>query len=500
MLGMKKRPLRLLPAVCLLLLLSGVSQAARYEFETLDYPSAVETYASGIDGSNVVGVYRLPDGLPRGFHYDGDATWTTLVNPNDSVGTRFLPNGIDGSNIVGYYHYNVSADFHGFLYDGGSTWTWLDYPGAVDTYAKGIDGNNIVGSYTDSSGEDHGFLYDGVNTWTSLDYPGAISTYASGISGNNIVGDFSDADGWHGFLYDKDAEEWTQLDYPDALETYASGVDGNNIVGSYATPYGSVRGFFYDKENDDWISLRFPGAWATDAFGIDGSNIVGSYKAVGNAEHGFVAQPAPELAVSPTSYDFGGVTMNSCSDWNEFTLSNPSQLDVEVYGLTVYNAYNEPETTNYELNISGGSQPCSNPLPLTLEPGDLCTITVRFCPATAGYLGAYLSVTSNDPVSPTDVAMAGTGKCTYSISPSSVSLRSNGGRIAVKVTATGADSCAAPGASSSDAWITPSRTRWRNNSGVVVLIAGKNTETSGRTGYPEIEGNVLTVTQAGARK
>jgi len=45
----------------------------------------------------------------------------------------------------------------------------------------------------------HGFIYDGT-TYTTLDVPGAISTYAWGIDGGNIVGVYSDDSGTHGFL------------------------------------------------------------------------------------------------------------------------------------------------------------------------------------------------------------------------------------------------------------------------------------------------------------
>ena len=37
-------------------------------------------------------------------------------------------------------------------------YTTLDVPGVIDTYAHGIDGGNIVGSYKDGSGDYHGFL------------------------------------------------------------------------------------------------------------------------------------------------------------------------------------------------------------------------------------------------------------------------------------------------------------------------------------------------------
>ena len=116
----------------------------------------------------------------------------------------------------------------------GTPWTWtnLDYPGAEDTQAWGISGNNVVGQYWDSNSNNaHGFLYNGT-TWTSLDYPGASDTWVSGISGNNIVGQHSDSSSSHGFLYD--GATWTSLDYPGVSgDTRATGISGNNIVGNH---------------------------------------------------------------------------------------------------------------------------------------------------------------------------------------------------------------------------------------------------------------------------
>ena len=44
----------------LLLLLIGVGQALgdNYTYTTIDYPAATVTYASGIDGNNIVGTYN----------------------------------------------------------------------------------------------------------------------------------------------------------------------------------------------------------------------------------------------------------------------------------------------------------------------------------------------------------------------------------------------------------------------------------------------------------
>jgi hypothetical protein len=102
---------------------------------TLDRPGASNTWAYGIDGSNIVG------GSSTGsFLYDG-STWTTIDTYNYAY-------DIDGSNIVvnsgdlGSYLYNVTS----------STRTYLHMPGAYSTSAYGIDGNNVVGYMTGQTG------------------------------------------------------------------------------------------------------------------------------------------------------------------------------------------------------------------------------------------------------------------------------------------------------------------------------------------------------------
>ena len=45
----------------------------------------------------------------------------------------------------------------------------LDHPlGAHGTMARGVDGTNIVGTYTEASNQTHGFFYDGVS-FTTID-------------------------------------------------------------------------------------------------------------------------------------------------------------------------------------------------------------------------------------------------------------------------------------------------------------------------------------------
>ena len=159
----------------------------------------------------------------------GDAiTWTTLDYPG-ALSTGLT--GIDGSNIV---------SLHGIYNLDTQTWTTFEYPGAINTYLYDIDGDNIVGMYYENTSGRHGFVYNlDTQTGTTLDFPGTSWTI-SGISGSNIVGE---ANG-HGVIYNLDSQTWTTLDYPEASHTYICDIDGDNLVGGY---YASgAHNFLYD--------------------------------------------------------------------------------------------------------------------------------------------------------------------------------------------------------------------------------------------------------------
>jgi len=219
-------------------------------YTPLDDPSATagHTYAQGVSGSTIVGRYNA-SGTTYGFLYDlGSQTYTTLIDPLGTNGTD--PKGVAGSSVVGLYYdsnYPVNGT-HGFLYDLGSqSYTTLDDPLAIagQTFARGVSGNTIVGSYSDANGS-HGFLYN-VNTqaYTTLNDPSAIltdgGTTAFGLSGSTVVGYYDDANGTHGFLYDLGSQSYTTLDDPSATagHTYAEAISGNTVVGYYDDANGA---------------------------------------------------------------------------------------------------------------------------------------------------------------------------------------------------------------------------------------------------------------------
>jgi uncharacterized membrane protein len=78
-----------------------------------------------------------------------------------------------------------------------------------------------------------------------LDYPGAAQTVATGINDNGtVVGSYTKSlppnAWWHGFIYN--SGKWASLNYPSStLETMLTGISNNNaIVGSTVTGRSSV--------------------------------------------------------------------------------------------------------------------------------------------------------------------------------------------------------------------------------------------------------------------
>jgi len=226
-------------------------------YTILNDPGVTGVMPSGVSGNSIVGYY-LPNvsGPYHGFLFNG-SSYTTLDDP--SAGTVTIPSGtiatgISGGNVVGQY-WDTTGEEHGLLFD-GSTYTTLTAPQTVDdhlslfegSWASGISGNTIVGGYTGTGEVVHGFVYNAATkTFNPLDDPlGAAGahwgTFPEGVFGNDIVGTYFNSSGAHGFL--SDGSTFTTLVYPAGDPTneltYLYGVSGNTIVGTYyvVTPSG----------------------------------------------------------------------------------------------------------------------------------------------------------------------------------------------------------------------------------------------------------------------
>jgi uncharacterized membrane protein len=134
-----------------------------------------------------------------------------------------VSNGINASDqIVGTYS-DATGQQHGFLLDQGN-YTTLDVPGAPGAWANGINASgHIVGYYLYAYpvvsdlfpftwGGSHGFLLD-KGSYSTFDAPGVPNAAAMALSGSGqILGTYLDAVGQHGFLLDQGS--YTTLDPP----------------------------------------------------------------------------------------------------------------------------------------------------------------------------------------------------------------------------------------------------------------------------------------------
>jgi hypothetical protein len=162
-------------------------------WEILQAPGAVSTRALGIDGSKTAGYYEDSHGRGYGFIYE-DQTWTTIMAPG-AYDTQVY--GIFGNQIFGTA--NCYGQLYNFAYDyAGGTWI-IGIP--VCPYDG--DGTKIVGYNYWSDNRVGGAIWDisTRSTSTVLRMPGAENTMAFGIYGDNVVGIYSDTT-WHGFVYE----------------------------------------------------------------------------------------------------------------------------------------------------------------------------------------------------------------------------------------------------------------------------------------------------------
>ena len=280
----------------LVVLIFVASASAQFTFTSIDFPGGTLTSARGINNhGEIVGSYRVVP--PRHALLVRRGNFIPLA-PTTVLGTNlseaFKSN--DRGDVVGSFT-GDDGFTHGFLLSKGEV-TTLDFPGASDTYARGInESGTVVGQWDllDALGNSlvvHGFTWS-KGTFTQFDFPGAGDTYLFGINASDdLVG------GWdpaitspleHGFACSK--EQCFSFDFPGAPLTQADDINARGqIAGTYIDASGAQHAFLAVGAN--FTSFDFPGAAVTAAWSINSAGqIVGNYFNADNVRHGFLAQP-----------------------------------------------------------------------------------------------------------------------------------------------------------------------------------------------------------------
>ena len=186
---------------------NGVSQSALYNLHTKNWtllPSIPGSMGSGANGVNingtVVGSYTTANpSLGIGYHgftYNGSSYSTfnaPISDPAKHLGTAAYDINNAGQ-VVGFFT-DLSGNYHGFVQN-GSSYQIVDVAGGNNTQILGENNlGQLVGTYDDSSGNVHGFLMTG-SIVTTIDYPGSSGTEIAGIDdAGNLTGLYVDAQG-----------------------------------------------------------------------------------------------------------------------------------------------------------------------------------------------------------------------------------------------------------------------------------------------------------------
>ncbi len=105
---------------------------------------------------------------------------------------------------------------------------------------------------------------------------------------------------------------------------------------------------------------------------------------------------APQATLTQSTLTFAGTLVGTTAPTASTTLSNPGTAPLTITGITV-------------TGTNAGSFSQSNNCGASLAVGATCTITVAFTPASAGSLGASVSISDNASGSPQTVSLTGTG-------------------------------------------------------------------------------------------
>lgn len=183
-------------------------------FTSIRFPNSDTTVATGINANgDIVGWYINKIGT-HGFLSQA-GTYTSIDFPGAAAFTEAWKNN-DHGEIVGRYRSSTDGKYHLFVLNNGAFTSVPDVPGSIETApgAFSEDGglNNagdIAGNYCShkscalftSVGDLHAFLLSG-GVYTTIDFPGAVETLAYGVnSSDDVVGGYVDSSGkLHGYL------------------------------------------------------------------------------------------------------------------------------------------------------------------------------------------------------------------------------------------------------------------------------------------------------------
>jgi hypothetical protein len=248
----------------------GYTVAAPYtSFVPDNYPTSMQTQATGINDNGATSGFWSPTNLGGGDANYGFIRWntkiktpkgfTSYISVSDPAATSSPPVnqalGINNNNIAAGFYNDADGNSHGFVYEVSSgRFVPVTVPHATSVAATGINNNNLVcGFFVDSSGSTEGFLKPMTGgTAVEFEVPKSKFTQFLGVNASGMaVGFFMRKDGVpHGVLYNPSNGQWQQVDAPAGAQgTILNGINDNgDIVGFYMDNVGNTHGVLVQGE------------------------------------------------------------------------------------------------------------------------------------------------------------------------------------------------------------------------------------------------------------
>ncbi len=176
--------------------------------------------------------------------------------------------GVNASgDIVGSYVMNGT---HAYLQQHGLFVT-IDPPGATWAIASGINAPGAVVGTATVGGTTMGFLRSR-GAYNLVTYPGASATYFTDINERGQVTGFAQtASGWTPFVWYRG--NFTDLECPFGYGCHPTGINPRgDVVGYYFFSGDDYQGFLRNKF-DEWEVLEVP-AWRVEALGIGPQGVI----------------------------------------------------------------------------------------------------------------------------------------------------------------------------------------------------------------------------------
>ncbi len=221
-----------------------------------NFPGSQQTQVTGINNNDrTVGFWADANGDNFGF-VDHDGHFTNVVDPNAPKSAPGVPTvqqllGVNDHNVaVGFYN-DAQGNAHGFTYDiGRNDFDAVQVAGFASVTATAINNKGDVAGFVQNGGVDKGFLKDDGKVELLAGPKGAVSVQALGVNNeDDVVGSYTDATGqMHGFLFDAQSKSYTTIDDPNGVKgptgmTVVNGInDKGQLVGFYLDGAGNTDG------------------------------------------------------------------------------------------------------------------------------------------------------------------------------------------------------------------------------------------------------------------